>query len=40
MMVGLDSLTSSGGIVTGHLAQIGEVLYCLEMVMSAFITCA
>lgn len=29
-MFALDKLTSSGGIVTGHLAQIGEVLYCLE----------
>lgn len=34
-MFDLDDLTSSGGIVTGHLAQIGEVLYCSEMIMSA-----
>lgn len=40
MMFGLDDLTSSGGIVTGHFAQIGEVLYCSEMIMSAFIACA
>lgn len=40
MIFALDNLTSSGGIVTGHLAQVGEVLYCLDMGMSAFIACA
>lgn len=39
MMFALDNLTSSGWIVTGHLAQIGEVLYCSEMAESAFVAC-
>lgn len=37
MLISLDDLTSSSRIVTGHLAQIGEVLYCSEMIMSAFV---